>query len=38
MIEALLARHPRPEAVIVGEPSLMRVVSGHKAGWGSTSG
>ena len=34
MIEALLARHPRPEAVIVGEPSLMRVVSGHKAGWG----
>lgn len=34
MIDVLLARLPRPEAVIVGEPSLMRVVSGHKAGWG----
>lgn len=34
MIDALLARAPRPEAVIVGEPSMMRVVSGHKAGWG----
>ncbi len=34
MIEALLAGQPRPEAVIVGEPSMMRVVTGHKASWG----
>jgi acetylornithine deacetylase len=31
MIEAMLASFPRPEAVIVGEPSLMQVVTGHKA-------
>jgi acetylornithine deacetylase len=34
MIDALIARHPRPAAVIVGEPSMMRVVTGHKASWG----
>jgi acetylornithine deacetylase len=34
MIDALLARLPRPEAVIVGEPSEMRVVTGHKGSWG----
>ncbi|MBA3325996.1 MAG: acetylornithine deacetylase, partial [Rhodobacteraceae bacterium] len=34
MIERLLAGQPRPEAVIVGEPSMMRVVTGHKASWG----
>ena len=34
MIDAMLARLPRPEAVIVGEPSQMRVVSGHKGSWG----
>ncbi len=34
MIEALLADAPRPAAVIVGEPSEMRVVTGHKASWG----
>lgn len=34
MIAALLAREPRPGAVIVGEPTEMRVVTGHKAGWG----
>ena len=30
----MLARYPRPEAVIVGEPSEMRVVTGHKGSWG----
>lgn len=34
MIERLLVSEPRPEAVIVGEPSMMRVVTGHKGGWG----
>jgi acetylornithine deacetylase len=34
LIEALLADQPRPDAVIVGEPSMMRVVTGHKASWG----
>jgi len=34
MIEALLAALPRPEAVIVGEPSEMRVVTGQKGSWG----
>ncbi len=34
MIERMLADLPRPEAVIVGEPSLMQVVTGHKASWG----
>lgn len=34
MIEALLARLPRPEAVIVGEPSDLRVVTGQKGSWG----
>lgn len=34
MIEAMLAGLPRPEAVIVGEPTMMRVVTGHKASWG----
>jgi acetylornithine deacetylase len=32
MIEAMLATMPRPEAVIVGEPTNMRVVTAHKAG------
>ena len=30
----MLAALPRPEAVIVGEPSEMRVVTGHKGSWG----
>jgi acetylornithine deacetylase len=34
MIEAMFARLPRPEAVIVGEPSEMRVVTGQKGSWG----
>jgi acetylornithine deacetylase len=34
MIDALIAREPRPGAVIVGEPTEMRVVTGHKSGWG----
>jgi acetylornithine deacetylase len=34
MIDALLGRHGRPAAVIVGEPSEMRVVTGHKGSWG----
>jgi acetylornithine deacetylase len=34
MIEAMLARLPRPEAVIVGEPTEMRVVTGQKGSWG----
>jgi acetylornithine deacetylase len=34
MIEAMLAAMPRPEAVIVGEPSEMRVVTAHKGSWG----
>ncbi len=33
MIEALKARLPHPQAVIVGEPTAMRVVTGHKASW-----
>ncbi|MCB1352304.1 MAG: acetylornithine deacetylase [Rhodobacteraceae bacterium] len=33
LIEAILATGPRPEAVIVGEPSEMRVVTGHKGSW-----
>jgi acetylornithine deacetylase len=32
MIETMLDALPRPGAVIVGEPTLMQVVSGHKAG------
>ena len=32
MIEAMLAALPRPEAVIVGEPTGMRVVTAHKGG------
>ncbi len=31
LIEALVARGPRPAAVIVGEPTLMQAVSGHKS-------
>ena len=34
MIDRLIAGQPRPEAVIVGEPSMMRVVTGHKGSWG----
>ena len=34
LIEAMLARMPPPEAVIVGEPSEMRVVTGQKGSWG----
>lgn len=34
MIERLLVDQPRPEAVIVGEPSMMQVVTGHKGSWG----
>jgi acetylornithine deacetylase len=34
MIEAMLGAVPRPAAVIVGEPSGMRVVTGHKGSWG----
>jgi acetylornithine deacetylase len=34
MIDALLAAQPRPAAVIVGEPSMMQVVTGQKASWG----
>jgi acetylornithine deacetylase len=30
LIEALLAGLPRPEACLVGEPTLMRLVDGHK--------
>ncbi|MEQ8433667.1 MAG: acetylornithine deacetylase [Oceanicaulis sp.] len=30
MIEMMAARTPRPSCVIVGEPTLMRVVTGHK--------
>jgi acetylornithine deacetylase len=33
MIDAILAALPRPAAVIVGEPSEMRVVTGHKGSW-----
>jgi acetylornithine deacetylase len=32
MIAAMLGAMPRPEAVIVGEPTSMRVVAAHKAG------
>ena len=34
LIEAMLATMPPPEAVIVGEPSEMRVVTGQKGSWG----
>jgi acetylornithine deacetylase len=34
LIDAMLAEYPRPEAVIVGEPSEMRVVTGQKGSWG----
>ncbi|MBB5223205.1 acetylornithine deacetylase [Amaricoccus macauensis] len=34
LIEAMLAAGPRPGAVIVGEPSEMRVVTGQKGSWG----
>ena len=34
LIEAMLGAMPRPEAVIVGEPSEMRVVTGQKGSWG----
>ncbi len=34
LIDALLEREPRPSAVIVGEPTGMRVVTAHKSGWG----
>jgi acetylornithine deacetylase len=34
LIARLVADEPAPEAVIVGEPSMMRVVTGHKASWG----
>jgi acetylornithine deacetylase len=34
LIAAMLERMPRPDAVIVGEPSEMRVVTAHKGSWG----
>lgn len=34
LIEEMAARLPRAEAVIVGEPSMMKVVTGHKGGTG----
>lgn len=34
MIDAILAAEPKPAAVVVGEPSMMQVVTGHKASWG----
>lgn len=34
LIDAMLASEPPPEAVIVGEPSEMRVVTGQKGSWG----
>lgn len=34
LIDAMLAAEPRPGAVIVGEPSQMRVVTGQKGSWG----
>lgn len=34
MIEAMAAHLPRASAVIVGEPSMMKVVTGHKGGGG----
>lgn len=33
LIRAILSAAPRPGAVIVGEPSEMRVVNGHKGSW-----
>lgn len=36
MIDRILADLPKPAAVIVGEPSEMQVVSGHKGSWGFT--
>lgn len=33
MIEAMLGALPAPEAVIVGEPTMMKVVTGHKSAW-----
>ncbi len=37
MIAALQEQYPRAEVVIVGEPTLWRVVSGHKGGIGLTT-
>ena len=34
MIDDMLAHFPRPSAVIVGEPSTMKVVTAHKGSWG----
>lgn len=34
LIEAMLAAEPQPGAVVVGEPSQMRVVTGQKGSWG----
>jgi acetylornithine deacetylase len=36
MIDEMARRLPRASAVIVGEPSMLRVVSGHKGGTGYT--
>jgi acetylornithine deacetylase len=37
MIEAMLQTLPKASAVIVGEPSMMKAVSGHKGGIGITT-
>jgi len=34
LVEAMVERLPRASAVIVGEPSMMKVVTGHKGGLG----
>lgn len=34
LVQAMVAKVPRPAAVIVGEPSMMKVVTGHKGGVG----
>jgi len=34
LVEAMVTALPRAEAVIVGEPSMMKVVTGHKGGLG----
>lgn len=34
MIDAMIAALPRASAVLVGEPSMMKVVTGHKGGMG----
>ncbi len=34
MIDAMMAALPRASAVLVGEPSMMKVVTGHKGGMG----